>query len=111
MTEIEEIDEQIREAGKRIWQYRKQYYQYYPVKKVYAILLVAIGYIVVISAGGLWSLLGALIVFIGLVIGFFGWADNLPDALIYGDKIDMEKQTIAELRARKRAILRSRKHV
>ena len=106
MNEIEEIDRQIAEAGKRIWGYRKQYYLNYPARKIYAILIVAAGYIFVITAKGMWTLLGALVVFIGLMIGFFGWADNLPDALIYGDKIDMEKLTIRELRAKKRELRR-----
>lgn len=111
LKEIEEFDKQISEAGKRIWDYRKQYYLNYPAKKIYSIIVVAIGYLIVIFAVGLWTLLGALIVFIGLIIGFFAWADNLPDALIYGDKIDMEKELIKELRARKREIRRGAKNV
>lgn len=111
MTEIEEIDKQIAEAGKRIWQHRKQYYLNYPFRKIIAIVTVVIGYLVVVAVGGLWSLLGALIVFVGLIIGFFAWADNLPYAIIYGDKIDLEKETIASLRARKREISRSKDNV
>lgn len=111
MTEIEEIDKQIAEAGKRIWQLRKNYYLNYPFRKIVAILTVAVGYLVVVIVGGLWSLLGALIVFVGLIIGFFAWADNLPYAIIYGDKIDLEKETIASLRARKREISRSKQNV
>jgi hypothetical protein len=106
MSDIDEIDRQIAQAGKRIWGYRKQYYLNYPAKKIYAIVVVAAGYIFVITAKGMWTLLGALVVFIGLAIGFFGWADNLADALIYGDKIDMEKETIRELRAQKRELRR-----
>lgn len=108
--EIEEIDNQISEAGKRIWGYRKQYYINYPARKIYSIVIVTIGYFIVILAPGMWTLLGALTVFVGLIIGFFAWADNLPDALIYGDKIDMEKETIRELRAKKREIRRGSRH-
>lgn len=109
--ETDDIDKQISEAGKRIWGYRKQYYLNYPARKVYSIVIVAIGYFVVILSPGLWTLLGALIVFVGLIIGFFAWADNLPDALIYGDKIDMEKELIRELRAKKHEIRKGARNV
>lgn len=111
LQEFKEIDEQISEASKRIWGFRKQYYLNYPAKKIYAIVVVAAGYFVVLFAPGMWTLLGAIIVFVGLVIGFFAWADNLPDALIYGDKIDMEKELIKELRAKKREIRRGARNV
>lgn len=111
LKEFEDIDNQISEAGKRIWVYRKQYYLNYPAKKIYSIVVVVIGYFVVILAPGMWTLLGAIIVFVGLIIGFFAWADNLPDALIYGDKIDMEKELIKELKAQKREIRRGARNV